>query len=332
MDEKLASVLEQFDIEVRNMYRSRGGFVCITDRGTMILKEFHSSAGKLNDEYELKKNLRERGFSLIDQHIQNKQGTFFAEDRYHTVYTMKEFYEGKECDIRNGYDGKMAAKNLAKFHKIASQVEISQRARSQYQTLPMLLNKRTNEIRRANNYMTKTIKKGDFEHLYIKSYEMFFEQAKEAMSICEQLGEEKEKQCLGICHGEYNQHNVIKTEQGIATINLEHFCYQNQFLDLHQFLRKALEKTQYDKEIAKKILSGYSQEKPLEKEDYEILYLLLLYPDKYLKIANHYNGRRKAFISPKDMEKLQDTIEQNKKKELFLHWYQKEFSVGNFIF
>ena len=50
--------------------------------------------------------------------------------------------------------------------------------------------------------------------------------------------------------------------------------------------------------------------------------------DKYFKIANHYNSRRKAFISPKDMEKLVDTIEQNKKKEEFLEWYQAEYLHG----
>ena len=272
MDEKLAAILEQFDIEVKNTYRSRGGTVCITEDGAKILKEFHSSAGKLQDEYELKKSLREEGFVFIDQHLKNKQGTFFAEDRYHTIYIMKEFYEGRECDIRNGVDVKLAAKNLARFHKCVRKIEASERSKNQYQPLNFLMEKRMKEMKRAKTYMENAIKKGEFEHLYITSFLGFFEQAQEAIAICKQLGEEKEKQCLGICHGEYNQHNVIKMEKGIATINLEHFCYQNQLLDLHQFLRKALEKNQYDKEIAKKILSGYDQVRPFEQGDYKILY------------------------------------------------------------
>lgn len=328
MDEKLLEILDQFDLHVKNTYRGRGGTICVTENGTTILKEFHSSAGKLADEYELKKNLRAEGFCLVDQYVRNKQGTFFAEDRYHTVYIMKEFYEGRECEIRNVSDVRIAGRNLALFHKTARKIPVSVRAKKQYSPLPFLLEKRTRELKRAKTYMESTMKKGEFEHLYIKSFQTFFEQAKEALSICDRIGAKGEESALGICHGEYNQHNIIKTEKGIATINLEHFCYQNQLLDLHHFLRKAMEKNGYHKEFAQKILMGYSGIKPLDEKDYQFLYLLLLYPDKYFKIANHYNSRRKAFISPKDMEKLVDTIEQNKKKEEFLEWYQAEYLHG----
>ena len=276
MDEKLAEVISQFDIDVEHTYRGRGGTICVTPTGTKIVKEFRSSAGKLADEYELKKYLRENGFSLVDQHLKNRQGTFFAEDRYHTVYIMKEFYEGKECEIRNGTDVKLAAKNLAKFHKIVGDAPISLRAKKQYQPLSILLEKRTRELKRAKVYMENSLKKGEFEYLYMKSYSVFFEQAKEAISICNQFQEVEEEASLGICHGEYNQHNVIKAEKGIATINFEHFCYQSQWLDLHQFLRKALEKNQYQIDIAKKILEGYGEIRSLKEKEYQFLYLLLL--------------------------------------------------------
>lgn len=325
MDEKLSEILEQFDIDIKSTYRGRGGTICITEDGTKILKEFHSSAGKLADEYELKKNLIEEGFGLVDQHIKNKQGTFFAEDRYHTVYIMKGFFEGRECDIRSMVDVKIAGKNLACFHQATSKIPVSDRAKKQYQSIPFLLEKRNRELKRAKNYMEDAPRKGDFEHLFLKAYPLFFRQAAKALDIAKQQEESKFYKRNGICHGEYNQHNIIKTEQGIATINLEHFCYQNQLLDLHQFLRKTLEKNRYQKAFARQVLEGYVQVQPLEQNDYECLYHLLLYPDKFFKIANHYNSSRKAFISPKDMEKLSDTIEQNRKKEEFLVWYQKEF-------
>lgn len=325
MDDKLAEVIEQFDLDIRSVYRGRGGTICVTEEGTKILKEFHSSAGKLIDEYELKKYLIARGFALVDQHQKNKQGTFFAEDRYHTVYIMKDFYEGRECDIRSIIDVKLAGKNLAHFHQAAGKVPMSNRIEKQYQPLSYLLEKRLRELKRVKNYMENARKKGDFEYLFLKEYKIFLEQANKALNLCREQEQNAKKSKFGICHGEYNHHNLIKTEQGIATINLEHFCYQNQLLDLHQFLRKTMEKNQYQQEFAKAVLDGYEQVDPLEQSDYQCLYYLMLYPDKFFKIANHYNASRKAFISPKDMEKLSDTIEQNRKKEQFLAWYQREF-------
>lgn len=325
MDEKLVEVLEQFDLDVRNVYKGRGGTICVTTDGTKILREFHSSAGKLLDEYELKKNLIANGFFLVDQHMKNKQGTFFAEDRYHTIYVMKDFYEGRECDIKNIADVRLAGQNLAHFHQSARKMPKSNRIEKQYKPLSFLLEKRLRELKRVKNYMETMRKKGDFEHLFLKEYKLFLEQASQALTLCKEQEKKVQNHRVGICHGEYNHHNLIKTERGIATINLDHFCFQNQLLDLHQFLRKTMEKNQYQQEFAKAILDGYGQISGFHKSDYECLYYLMLYPDKFFKIANHYNSSRKAFISPKDMEKLSDTIEQNRKKEQFLLWYQEKF-------
>ena len=60
---------------------------------------------------------------------------------------------------------------------------------------------------------------------------------------------------MGFCHGNYNQHNVIFTKKGIATIHFEQFYYGNQMLDLYQFMRKVLEKNGYEMGVAKEILN-----------------------------------------------------------------------------
>lgn len=326
MDEKLLEIVTQFDCYVKNTYRGRGGIVCNTDKGLMILKEFHSSAGKLMDEYELKKQLIEQNFTFVDQHIKTKKGTFFAEDRYHTIYVMKQCYEGKECDIRSKEDIRVIGLNLANFHQTVRKVNVSERLKQQYTPLEQVLEKRTKELKRAKLHMETSMKKGVFEHLYMKSFPPFFEQAKKALDVYKNIISQEHLQ-IGICHGAYNQHHVIRTEFGVATINFEHFCYQNQLFDLHQILRKVMEKNEYDWEYGRELLKGYEELLPLSQEEYHCLYALLQYPDKYFKIANHYNSKRKAFISPKDVEKLEDVIDQNKKKEQFLQEYENKYLI-----
>lgn len=326
MDEKLLEILSQFDCCVKSTYRGRGGVLCSTDRGTMILKEFHSSAGKLFDEYELKKQLIEYQFTLVDQHIKTKKGGFFAEDRYHTIFTMKQFFDGKECDLHNREEIKEAGINLALLHRATRKVEVSNRLQQQYIALDEVLERRTRELKRAKLYMESSTKKGNYEHLFLTYFLCFFEQANCAKKHYERIVK-KEKLHVGICHGAYNQHNIIQAEKGIATINFEHFSYQNQLFDLHQILRKVIEKNGYTWELAESLLEGYREVLPLKQEEYQCLFALLLYPDKYFKLSNHYNSRRKSFISPKEVEKLEEVIEQNKKKEIFLKEYESQYQI-----
>ena len=50
-----------------------------------------------------------------------------------------------------------------------------------------------------------------------------------------------------VCHGEYNQHNVLMLKPGTAVTNFEHWGFDVQISDLYRFMRKILEKYSWDK-------------------------------------------------------------------------------------
>lgn len=323
MDEKLLELLNQYDLNIRNTYRGRGATICNTDRGVKILKEFHGSAGKLNDEFDLKEWLKKAGFANVDQYVKNKSGSFFVVDRYHATYVMKDHYDGKECDIRNIEDVVLAADNLGKLHKAASQYEISQRIKEQYRPLSTLIEKRNKELKRTRSFMSTVQKKGEFELIYMTNFPLFWDQAEETLDRLKQQSETELGRRLGICHGAYNQHNILKVGNDIATINFDRFQYDNQLMDVHRFLRKALEKNNYEIEIAKRMIESYANIMPLEKEDFIYLEILLSYPEKFYKISNQYINNKKCWIPPKTIEKLKSTLSQNEKKEKFMELYHQ---------
>ena len=75
-----------------------------------------------------------------------------------------------------------------------------------------------------------------------------------------------------------------------------------------------MEKNKYDIEVARDILSAYSQMMHLSQEDYEFIYLMYSFPEKFWKISNRYMNTRKSYISPVLVEKLQKVIEDNQEK------------------
>ena len=114
----------------------------------------------------------------------------------------------------------------------------------------------------------------------------------------------------------------------IATTNFDRFHVGYQLVDLYQFLRKAMEKNRYDIEMAKDILTAYSQINYLEHEDYEFIYLMYSFPEKFWKISNQYNNMNKAWIPPKTYEKLETVIRQEEKKEQLLEQYRQNLLHG----
>ena len=151
-----------------------------------------------------------------------------------------------------------------------------------------------------------------------------------------------------VCHGNFTYHNIIMlkskadaitrtyippgwinkqpltaTELGggsgmIATTNFEKSYIGLQIFDLYQFVRKVMEKNDWDILYGSNMIEAYDRVKPISKEELKVLYLLLLYPEKFWKITNFYYNGKKSWVSGRNTQKLNIIGEQNSKKEMFL--------------
>ena len=103
----------------------------------------------------------------------------------------------------------------------------------------------------------------------------------------------------------------------MAVINFEKFALDVQVNDLYLFLRKILEKQDYDLRLGSRILKAYEQVRPLCREEKEYLSLRMQYPEKFWKLANYYYNTNKAWIPGKHMEKLEKFLAQREKRVSF---------------
>ena len=65
-------------------------------------------------------------------------------------------------------------------------------------------------------------------------------------------------------------------------------------------------------------VSAYDRVRKLSPKELRYLYLYLAYPEKYWKIANHYYNAHKAWISGRNIEKLERFIAQEEERGHFL--------------
>lgn len=116
MDDRYDEVLEKYDFSVSKMSRARGAMVLWTDKGIKLLCETHASAGRLVWENKVKNHLKENGFERIDTFVINMDQTISTLGRNGVRYLVKDWFNGRECDLCNLSEVRLAASNLARLH------------------------------------------------------------------------------------------------------------------------------------------------------------------------------------------------------------------------
>ena len=150
----------------------------------------------------------------------------------------------------------------------------------------------------------------------------FIRQAERVLGYLKRENEKTDQYTVGICHGDLNQHNIIFSSEKPALIHLEHAYVGIQIADLGNFMRKILEKYDWEERLGFEMLREYCRVHPLHRADLQGLYYRLSYPEKFWKLANHYYNSSKVWDPGRNYEKLQREIRQNISRKRFLEQFR----------
>ena len=358
MDDRNQEVFRRYDIRVYTTYKARGAVVLETDHGLLLLKNFEGSTARVEFENAAKEFLIQQGYPNVDLYLRNVDGDLITEDFMGNKYVLKNWFVGEECNLKETSDIISATSNLAFMHSLMVDMVIDDELKQKnlQPSLFDLFEKRNRELKRVRSYIKDKRQKNEFEMCYLANYEKFAEQGVRALQVLRESNYETlyknaiEKCC--IYHGNYTYHNVMmlrgdqpasayeargKTKhnteeislaaaelsQGakqVAATNFDKAGIGIQIYDFYYFLRKVMEKNDWDIECGGKLIEQYSQKKTVTDEDLKVLYVLLLYPEKFWKITNFYYNSRKSWVPQRNIQKLMGIQEQYEKKEQFINY------------
>lgn len=317
------SVLEQYGMTVKHSARIRGALLCQTEEGLFIVKEFHGSEKKIKKQQELLLAMQSEGCK-VDCYMENAEESLVSSDKDGIPFTVQKWYEGRECDTRIREDIRKSICTLAKVHKVMKMPMVSDYAE---ESLEKEYLRHNQEIRKIRKFIRKRGASSTFEKDYLASAEWFIKRGEEALErLKESSYQELCQQAVAeghVCHGEYNQHNVLILKNDMAVTNFNHWGFDVQMADLYRFMRKILEKYNWDHELGREMLRTYHRERKISPVEWENLKIRFMYPEKYWKIANHYYSHSKSWISEKNVEKLKNIIQQ---KEIWQQFVEKCFA------
>lgn len=310
-------ILEQYDLELGSISKGRESYHCDTNQGQKVLREYRGSKERAEFLTEMLSYLREQGL-LVPTVTRTREASPVAVDEEEIKYMLTDLFTGAECDTKNREDMLEAVRCLAKLHNVSEKYggEVPEFVKTEPNSLLQLYEKHNRELRKVRNYVHDKKKKNEFEMLFAGQYAGFMEKAEEVTALLREI--QPEQRIFGFCHGDYNQHNVIFGGQGTAIVNFDCFSYHVRVSDLANFLRKMMEKNNWNTGLGMDFIRAYDEVRRLSGQELRYLYLYLAYPEKFWKIANRYYNSHKAWLSGRNIEKLEKVIAQEGAREQFL--------------
>lgn len=307
-------ILSAYPKEFTGNMKGRGSILCTDRDGIYLLKEYSGSVHRLEFLEEVLKYLKEQGF-LAEELVRTTEGAVCYTDVDGASYFLRKTFQGRECDTRNTEEILRVTRHMAALHGLLTDCHPACGGQLRMASQD-LARKHTRELKKVKNYVRAKKKKNEFESEFLRGYGHYMEQAEQVLALEAKLT--VPKGAMQLCHGDFNQHNLLFTKEGLAVVGFEKLRYDLCVSDLTNFMRKILEKHNWSSGLGMDMVMAYNAVRQLAPWELGQLYLKLLYPEKFWKIVNHYYNGRKTWVSLRDIEKLTRLSEQEIKRQEFL--------------
>jgi CotS family spore coat protein len=327
VNDRAVSLLDNYDIEVLRTWKGRGAILCETNRGTLIFKGYTGSREKVNFQDALLGHINEKSSLQIESIIKTKDGALLIDDQDGTPHILKTWFEGRECNVRDMDECKMAVRTLARLHQVSDLSGTDILSGKVPFQIEKEFDKHNKELKKVKKFLKEKGQKSEFELQLVRTYDYFLNIALQVTEELRFFINEKKDGTGVVCHGDYQYHNILLSGGKWSLINFEKCIIDNPVRDLYFFMRKLLEKSNWSVAIGGELVLAYIEEREMTKEDHTQLFYRLSYPEKFWKIVNFYYNSGKAWISGKNLEKLEKLINQEKEKQKFLDDYRGKYNL-----
>lgn len=320
MNEKYVEALPQYDLEIGNVRKGRSGWLCETNQGIKLLKEYRGTMKRLEFETQVLGQVREAGDVLVDAYIRTSQGELISLAEDGTRFVLKDWYLDRECNLKDKEEILEAITQIARLHRTFQDIPEQEEwnlGSIMVQPMDLEMERHNKELLRARNYIRGKRKKTEFELCVIGNFQLFYEQALIAQEGLSNLLKEGGARVF-LCHGDLDHHHVLMGNRYVAIIEYNKMHLGNQMTDLYHFMRKVMEKQNWNQVLGLDMLKAYDRILPLGSWERKCLYYLFLYPEKYWKQINFYFNANKAWIPARNVEKLCSLEAQLENRDLFL--------------
>jgi CotS family spore coat protein len=300
MDHTLPSIIEQmYMCRVMRIRPKRTVWMCETDKGHWTLKGYETF-DKAAWVTQLSGLLHARGFHDVVRYVNTIQEVpvFKWNGKY---MTAMEKIPGREGRYFHRHDIIHSLQTLARFHSYSK--GISEGPAPRLDEVPLLAKwkKRRDQFEEIVRGLQVTPQKNRLGKLILSASSSILNEADYTLQVAGASSLTWEYQLAlmrqQIVHKDLASHNFIIGTARKAIIDLDTAAYDTPLVDIVQLISRALVQQGWDANLFYSAIEAYREIQPLTDSQVALIYLLLRFPDNFMREVNGLFERRKYFYS-----------------------------------
>lgn len=306
----------------------RAGYLIDTDQGRKHLRQCQCSENRIVYVHDAKVHLFKNGFTCLDTYSEAVNGNPYMEidNQY---FVMTPYIDARECEFGDDNDALRASVALASMHKSGKgfKPRLGLSVPSDLGKLPESLGKRYDEILRMRRKAER--ERGAFDYIYLDCVDKFIDLAEKSLNIFNGLEYPRlvKKALLdgGICHHDYSYQNILIAGSQTYITGFESCSDEIRIYDVVNLLRRKMRKCNWNMQKASLLLDAYTEISPISSDEIIIMKAMLLFPQKFWRVANRYYNSRRSWAQKNFTGMLEEVITEYHEHIRFMNQFDKLF-------
>lgn len=319
--------MNQYGFNIIEVQKVRSAYKVICEEGTYCLKRMKSGRYKVKNGFILVQELNKIGFKKVAKYIKTKDGYNYVKYSKYILY-LTEWIDGKECSIDTTLDAAECALLLAEFHNAVEKIDISNlKIKNNLKNWPKVFLENLSDLEYYKRIIERKRLINEFDTTYLKYIDILYQRGMLSLNILQNSEyyavSKKAEYNKTLCHDSFYYQNILKAEDSYYIVDLDSIIIDLEVNDLGKYIRRIMHKSEFkwDFNKAKPIIESYVEERPLTKEELEIMLALIIFPHKFWKLGKKRYVKHKNYSEMKYMKKLDKIIQYIDIQELFINDY-----------
>lgn len=317
-----------YGIRIFSVKPNRAGHILDTDKGKKYLRPCQCSENRILYVHDAKCHLVSNGFTTLETYMTALNGNPYI-DIDGQLYTVSSYIDGRECEFSDDNDTFRASVALSAMHKAGKGYKPSPgiTVPSELGRLPESLSKRYDEIIRMRRKAER--ERNTFDYIYLSCVDKFIAMAEESLRLLQGIEYPRlvKKTLMEgvICHHDYSYQNILMKGNTTYITGFESCMEEVRIYDLVNLIRRKMRKCNWDPEKAAMVIKAYSQTEPISSDEIVVMKAMLLFPQKFWRIANRYYNSRRSWAQKNFTRMLEDVIDEYYDHIAFMKQYDGLF-------
>ena len=326
MDGLLAKILSNYDVDIKNIKKTKGYYIINCKNINYVLRKTPDSPERIEFCYRVQKNLLNNDFKNIEKIYITTEGVPYVLHE-EQKYILTDYISGREANFDDIKELSKILAKLADFHEKSK--GLSPLPNEFYaENMRVRLKKMSVELsalRKKINF-SKGLK--EFDLIFLKNYEYYENNIYKALEIINRSSyHNKLKEVYfhnSICHNLLKKETIVCEGDDIFFSVFDRCIVDHATSDIAMIISKYMKYSAERAITVSEIINMYSASgyNNLDEDDYSIILARLLMPTGFLSAAKQYYMKKRSWVPSAFISDLEFEVNS---KESFLAYINPLF-------